>query len=97
MVSSHALSVCKNYCSFFIYFCPRCERSAVTLCACFRGGPGGRAGSRAGGGSHSASAVDRVRVAMEEQVSKPFISSASGKKAFKHANEADKAGGSTVL
>lgn len=48
--------------------------SAIMLCVSSRGGLSGRVSSRAGGGSHSSGAVDRVCVAVEEQVSKPYIS-----------------------
>lgn len=58
-------------------------------CVCFRGGVSGRVGSCAGGGSHGSSAVDRVCLAVEEQVSKPYISFTSGNKAFKNATKTD--------
>lgn len=55
-----------------------------------RGGVSGGVASCAGGGSHNSSAVDRVCVAVEEQVSKPYSRSfTSGDKACKNANEAD--------
>lgn len=71
--------------------------SAVMLCVCFRGGISGSVGSCAGGGSHRSSAVDRVCVAVEEQVSKPDISFTSGNKAFKNVNETNISGAMTVL
>lgn len=71
---------------------------AVMLCVRSRGCVSGRVGARAGGGSHCSGAVDCVRVALEEQVSKPYISFTAGNKALKHANVSDsRAHGVTLL
>lgn len=68
------------------------------LRVCSRGGASGRVGSRAGGGSDGSGGAARVRVAVEEQVSSPFISFKSENKAVKDSNETDvMASGVTVL
>lgn len=70
--AKHALSLSRHSVFWFSEAHPGVR--AAVLRVCFRGGVSGRVGSRAGGGPHGPSAVHRMCMAMEEQVSKPRIS-----------------------